>query len=162
MKDQWYCAPNDLEELGSVHYSNPFLLPPPPTLRMLVISRIQSLHLPLEEDDHDVDEYSLVWHWESEKRICFFLNISPRSFTQRYSSWGWAGKSTSSCFALAFDRLAKANTFVFQRKIFELHLKGFLLVVVVLLVAQVRDQLIWTMRNSDPRVRIVLVHRLKF
>ena len=56
-------------------------------------------------------------------------------------------------FASAFDRLAKANTF-------ELHLRGFLLVVVVLLVvAQVRDQLIQATRNSDPRVRIVFVFR---
>ena len=48
----------------------------------------------------------------------------------------------------------------FQRKIFELHLRGFLLVVVVLLVvAQVRDQLIQAMRNSDQRVRIAFVYR---
>ena len=60
-------------------------------------------------------------------------------------------------FALAFDRLAKASTFVFNAKIFELHLRGFLLAVVVLLVAQIRDQLIQAMRNSDPRVRIVVV-----
>ena len=40
-------------------------------------------------------------------------------------------------FALVFDRLAKARAFDF-----ELHLRGFLLVVVVLLVvAQFRDQL---------------------
>ena len=43
-------------------------------------------------------------------------------------------------------------------QIFELHLRGFLLVVVVLLAAQVRDQLVQAMRNSDPRVRIVLVY----
>ena len=48
-------------------------------------------------------------------------------------------------FALVFHRLAKASTFA---------------VVVVLLVAQVRDQLIQAMINSDPRVRIVLVYRL--
>ena len=34
-----------------------------------------------------------------------------------------------------------------------------MLVVVVLLVAQVRDQLIQSMRNSDLRVRIVFVDR---
>ena len=39
-------------------------------------------------------------------------------------------------FASAFDRLANANTSV-----------------------QVRDQLVQSMRNSDPRVRIVFVHR---
>ena len=63
-------------------------------------------------------------------------------------------------FALAFDRLAKARAFDFNAKIFELHLGGFLLVVVVLLVvAQVRDQLIQAMRNSEPWVRIVFVYR---
>ena len=46
----------------------------------------------------------------------------------------------------------------FQRKIVELHLRGFLLVVVVLLVdVQFRDQLIQAMRNSDPRVRIAFL-----
>ena len=63
-------------------------------------------------------------------------------------------------FALAFDRLAKARAFDFQRKIVGLHLGGFLLVDVVLLVDQIRDQLIESKRNSDPRVRIVFVYRL--
>ena len=53
-------------------------------------------------------------------------------------------------FALAFDRLAKAGPFF----------RGFLLVVVVLfVVAQVRDQLIQAMRNSDSRVSIVFIYR---
>ena len=60
-------------------------------------------------------------------------------------------------FVQAFDRLAKGKCIRFQRKIFDLHLRGFLLVVVVLLVAQVRDQLSQAMRNSDPRVRMVFV-----
>ena len=37
---------------------------------------------------------------------------------------------------------------------FELHFRGFLLVVVLVLVVQVCDQLIQAMRISDPRVRI--------
>ena len=61
-------------------------------------------------------------------------------------------------FVFTFDRLAKANTFVSQRTIFELHFRRFLLVDVVLLVSQFRDQLIQAVRNSDPRVRIVLVY----
>ena len=61
-------------------------------------------------------------------------------------------------FSLAFDRHAKASSFVFQRKFFKLHLRGFVLVVLVL-VAQVRDQLVQAMRNSYPRVIIVLVYR---
>ena len=36
-----------------------------------------------------------------------------------------------------------------------MRLGGFLLVIVVLFVDQIRDQLIQSMRNSDPRVRIV-------
>ena len=52
---------------------------------------------------------------------------------------------------LAFDRLEKASTFVFNANSSnELHFRGFLLVVVVLFVDQVRDQLIQAMRNSDP------------
>ena len=64
-------------------------------------------------------------------------------------------------FVSAFDRLAKASNIRFQRKIFELHFRGFLLVVVLLVFAEVRDQLIQAMRNSDRRVRIVFVYRLK-
>ena len=41
----------------------------------------------------------------------------------------------------------------------ELHVSGFLLVVVLVLVVQVRDQFVWAMRNSDPRVRIVFVDK---
>ena len=63
--------------------------------------------------------------------------------------------------ALAFDRLAQSKYIRLQRRIFELHLRGFLFDVVVLLVAQIRDQLIHAMRNSDPRVRIVFVYKCK-
>ena len=50
-------------------------------------------------------------------------------------------------FVLAFHRLAKARAFDFNA-VFELHLSGFLLVVVLLLVvAQFRDQPIQTMRK---------------
>ena len=63
-------------------------------------------------------------------------------------------------FASAFDRLAKERAFDFYRKIVELHFRGFLLVVVVhLVVAQFRDQLLQATRNSDPRVGIVFVYR---
>ena len=65
-------------------------------------------------------------------------------------------ESRFSGFALAFDRLAKSPAFNFNAYSSNYHL----LVVVLLLVVQVRDQLIQAMRNSDPRVRIVFVHRL--
>ena len=62
--------------------------------------------------------------------------------------------------ALAFDHLEKSKYIRFQRKIFELHLGGFLLVVVVVhVITQVYNQLVQAMRNSDPRVRIVSVYR---
>ena len=64
-------------------------------------------------------------------------------------------------FDTANDRLAKSKYIRFQRKFFELHHRGFLLVVVVLLFAQIRDQLVQVMRNSDP-VRIVFVYRFTF
>ena len=54
-------------------------------------------------------------------------------------------------FALAFDRLAKASTFFFNAKSLNCISRGFLLFVVLVFV---------TMRNSDPRVRIVFVYRL--
>ena len=60
---------------------------------------------------------------------------------------------------LAFDRLAKNKYIRFQRKCFRLRLRGPLLVVVVLSVDQVCDQLVQSMRNSDPRVRMVFVYR---
>ena len=101
----------------------------------------------------------LFWHWESNWRIIFWLNISPLSFPDGYSFCRWAGRSTSLWFCLSLWSGRKSKYIRFQRKIFELHLRGFLLVVVVLLVAQFRDQLIQAMRNSDPRVRIVFVYR---
>ena len=55
-------------------------------------------------------------------------------------------------FALALDRLAVGTYF-------RLRCRGLLLVVVVLLVDQVCDQFVQDMRNSDPRVRNVVVHR---
>ena len=100
------------------------------------------------------------WHWVSDRRIIFWLNISPSSFTDRYSSCRWAGRSTSSWFCFSLWSARKSKYIRFQRKIVQLHLGGFLLVVLVLLVvAQVCDQLVQAMRNSDPRVRIVFVYR---
>ena len=85
MKDQYDCVLNDLEELGDKElflknqnntgiFSFVLLLPYcSSTFRQtndeiaqngsednLVISRIQSLHLLLEVDDHDEEEYSVV------------------------------------------------------------------------------------------------------
>ena len=105
--------------------------------------------------------WSVNWsHIKCDKWINFWLNISPRSFTDRYSFCRWASKSTSSWFCFSLWSARKSKYIRFQRKCFRLHLTDFLLVVVVvLLVAQVRNQLIQSMRHSDPRVRIVFVHR---
>ena len=84
-------------------------------------------------------------------RISYWLYLSPRFFSQT----GTVVENEQAevrlrGFALAFDRLANASTF------FRLHLRDFLLVVVVLLVDHVSDQLIQSMRNSDPRVKLSL------
>ena len=98
----------------------------------------------------------LFWHWVSYWRIIFWLNVSPLSLSNRYSSCGWAGRSTTLCFCFRNWSARKSKYIRFQRKIFDLHLRGFLLVVVVfLVVALVCDQFIQAMRNPDPRVRIV-------
>ena len=139
------------------HFSRPMLrLHKTVPKNSFLISIIPSLHRLLEVDDHDEEKSTqLFWHWVSDWRIIFWLNISPLSFSNGKVLVEELPGLRLYGFALDFDRLAKASTFVFQRKIFELHLGGFLLVLVVLLVvAQVRDQLIQAMRNSDPRVRI--------
>ena len=88
MKDQWDCVLNDLEELGDKEflvlmdqynneifscclrllpfYSSTFHQTNAESSRNrsednLLISRIQSLHLLLEVDDHDEEEYSVVF-----------------------------------------------------------------------------------------------------
>ena len=143
MKDQWDCVLNDLEELGDkeflvlVYQCNIEIFSC--FLRLLPlysstfhqtnveseqnrsedsssISRIQSLHLLLEVDDHDEERTQLFWHWVSVKRILCWLNIGPKSFTYRYSSCRWAsrGRSSRLCFSLWSAR--KANTFVVNAK----------------------------------------------
>ena len=62
-------------------------------------------------------------------------------------------------FALAFGRLAIANTFVFNANSSDFRLRDLLFVVVVLFVDQVCNQFVQAMRNSEQRVRIVFVHR---
>ena len=77
-----------------------------------------------------------------------------------YSFCGWADRNTSSWFCFDLWSARRSKYICFQRKFFDPYLKSFLLVVIVLLVAQVRDQFIQALRNSDPRVRSVSVYRL--
>ena len=63
-------------------------------------------------------------------------------------------------FVLAFDRLAKASTFVFNAQSSNCISEVSCSLSSWSLVVQVRDQLVQAMRNSDPRVRSVLVFRL--
>ena len=65
-------------------------------------------------------------------------------------------------FCLSLGSACKRKFIRFQREFFRLRFRGLLLVVVVLLVDQVRDQLVQRMRKSDPRVRIVLVSQIEF
>ena len=123
-------------------------------------SRIQSLHLPLEVDHHEEEEYSVVLtldnRWANNLVVQYRSKFFPQWMQFLWMNWQ---KYVFCGFVLAFDRLAKSKYIRFQLKIFDLHLSGFLLVVVFLLVvAQVRDQF-FAMRNSDPRVRTVFVYR---
>ena len=142
MKDQWDCVLNDLEELGDKEFlvlmdqynieifsCFPSLLPLySSTFHQTkveivqnrsednpLISRIQSLHLLLEVDHHDDEEYSVVLTLGTW-RIIFWLNISSRSFTDRYSFCRWVGRSTSSwfCFSLWSDSQKQVHSFSTQ------------------------------------------------
>ena len=76
----------------------------------------ESLLLLLEVDDH-WRRWVLCcfWHWVSDCRIIFWLNISPLSFPDGYGFFvdELAGVRLRG-FVLGFDRLAKASTFVFN------------------------------------------------
>ena len=103
---------------------------------------------------------SLPWR---RRRINFFdtskseIRYSPGTTsvrilsTNRYCSCGRTGKFSSVVLhwpLIGFQNHSHSiSTHV-------LHFWGFLLVVV-----QIRDQLVWSMQNSDPGVRIVFVHR---
>ena len=120
MKDQWDCVLNDLEELGgkeflltSQHNIEKFSC----FLRLLSLysSTFHQINVEIAQDDHDEKEHSVVWHWVTDWRIIFWLNTSPLSFTNGWSSCGWTGKNTS-LFFFFFDRLAKAGALVFNAK----------------------------------------------
>ena len=89
-----------------------------------------------------------------------WLNIGPKSFSNRYRFCERIGRFSSlwSCFGLW--SACKTTRIQFQCIFFKLHFWDFLFVVVPLFVVQVCVQLIQAMRNSDPRVRMVLIHRL--
>ena len=99
-------------------------------------------------------------HWIVNGRIILWFNIGPSSFSDGYSSCGWAGRSTSSWSCFSLWSACKSKYIRLQRKFFQLHLRGFLLVVVVLLVAQVHvTNLFKPWENSHPRMRSVFVYR---
>ena len=65
MKDQWNWVLNDLEELRLLPFSSAFHQTHVESAQIFSedrpsISRIQSLHRLLEEDDNDEEEYSIV------------------------------------------------------------------------------------------------------
>ena len=119
----------------SVQCWNLFKRPAPPPILLFHISSDQ------------------CWEFSNSNRRSFFFlqnSIAPSSSRGR-SDLAWH----SSWFCFSLWSAHKSKYIRFQRKFFRLHLRSFLLVVVVLFVAQVRDQLIQTMRNSDPRVRFI-------
>ena len=98
-------------------------------------------------------------YWVRLIGLSSWFNISPHRSTNKYSSCRWASRGRSSWFCFSLWSACKSKYIRFQRKCFRLRLRGLLLVVVVLLVDQVRDQFIQAMRNSDRRERIVFVYR---
>ena len=91
-----------------------------------------------------------LWYFIIEDWIFSWFDIGPNSFPNRYSSCGRTGRFSSLWFRFGLWSACKITRIQFQRTIFELHFWGFLLIVV-----QIRDQLVWAMRNSDPGVRIL-------
>ena len=82
------------------------------------ISRTQLLHHLLDVDDHDEEEYSVVLTLAN--RLANNLLVQHQStFFHRWVKFLWMGwqKYVFVVFALAFGRLAKANTFVFNAKL---------------------------------------------
>ena len=120
-----------------------------------LFSRIQSLHHLLEVDDHDEEEYSVVL--TLGKRLAKNLLAQHQStFFLRWIKFLWMSWQEYVLVVLLQPLIGSPK----QVHSFSTQNGGFLLVVVVLLVvAQVRDQLIQAMRNSDPQVRIVFVFR---
>ena len=60
----------------------------------------------------------LFWHFVSDRRTSFWLNISQRSFTDRYSSCRWAGRYTSSWFCFGLWSACKIKYIRFQKQNF--------------------------------------------
>ena len=142
VQDQWDCVLNDLEELGHKEFlvltsqynfeifscclrllascSSTFhqTIIGSPQIRSedhLLISRIQSLHLLFEVDDHVEEEYSVVLTLGKRWTNNFSGSISVQEFS-RISTVLVHEQATVRLrsFALVFDRLAKASTFVFN------------------------------------------------
>ena len=130
----------------------------------LLISRIRSLHHLLEVDDHDEEEHSVVLTLGNRLENNLLAQHQSTFFHRWVKFLWWAGKSTSLWFCFGLWSARKSKYIRFQRTIVELHLGGSLLVVVVLLVvAQFRDQLIQAMRNSsDPTSENCLCLQIQF
>ena len=135
------------------HLSLPYIIRP--TLRVLKFvptiifqsPEFRSRHLLLEVVVHNEKSMQSYCHW-----IEFLVHFQSISFTNRYSFCRWASSGRSSRFCFGLWSACKS-------KHFRIRCGGFLLIVVVLLVDQICDQLVQSMRNSDPRVRIVFVYR---
>ena len=137
MKDQWDCVLNDLEELEDKEFLVLMykykieifscFLRILPSYRSTFhqtnvesaqnrsednpqISRIQSLHLLLEVDHHDEQEYSVVLTLGRRYAIKFLALHQGTVLVDEQAEVRLRG------FAFAFDRLAEASTFVFNAK----------------------------------------------
>ena len=163
MMDQQDCVLNDLEELGGKefllkhqHNTESFLVSSsschaalPLIIRPML--RIQSLHHLLEVESHDEEDWSVSLTLKSQRVNILVVQYQSKFFPDGYSSCRWGNRSTSLWFCFGLRSARKSKYIRFQRKVLELHLGGFLIVVVLLLVVQGCDQLDQAMRNPDPR-----------
>ena len=60
----------------------------------------------------------LCWHWVSDGRMIFKLNISPSSFPDGYSSGWWARRSTPLWFCFSIWSTNKSKYMRFEREFF--------------------------------------------
>ena len=180
VKDQWDCVLNDLEELGDLiflvltfrynieniscclrllpfcsstfHQTNVEIAQIrsediPLNLQISIAPSSSRSNCPCRRRVFSLFVTGYAWlNWALGSVSVHFLFKNMHSLRR----WASSGRSSRLCFCLVS---------ACKRNHFRLRFRGLVFVVVVLFVDQVCDQLIQSMRNSHPRVRIVFVYR---
>ena len=160
-----------LEE--SVQYWYLFLIPPPPVMLFFLVVRpmrtVREMFLKIRFNSPELNRsiifsmYLIAMTKKMNQFLRYFIigerifpwfNIGPRSFPNRNGSWGRAGRFSFLWFCFGLWSVCKILRIQFTRIFFELNFWNFLFIVV-----QIHHKLVWSMRNSDPGVRINSVHR---